>query len=85
MTNTLSAFCTSVNLNFWIQLTSRHHYADVRRVVLCPGHEDTRAPYAGAVEDCQVGGATEYVGVAHLPERCLQLPVAFDKDDDWAG
>ena len=45
----------------------------------------TRAPYAGAVEDCQVGGATEYVGAAPLPERCLQLPVALDKDDDGRG
>jgi hypothetical protein len=41
----------------------------------------TRVPYTGAVENCQVSGATEYVAVAHLPERSLQLLVAFDKDD----
>ena len=85
MTNTLGAFGASVNLNLWIQLTSCHHYADVRRVVLCPGHEGTRAPYTGAVENCQVSGATEYVGMAHLPKRRLQLPVAFDEDDDGRG
>jgi hypothetical protein len=32
-----------------------------------------------------MGGGTEYFGVAHLPERCLQLPVAFDKDDHGRG
>jgi hypothetical protein len=37
------------------------------RLVSCPGHEGTRAPHAGAVEDCQLGCGTEYVGVAHLP------------------
>ena len=85
MADGLSAFCTGMDLYFWIQLTSRHHDADVRSLVSCPGHEETRAPDARAVEDNQVGGGADYVGVAHLPEMCLQFPVAFDKEHDWWG